>query len=104
MSEDESALEPMIVILQPEDGRGKAIPYSHNGEEFVMVLEGVVTVMLGEREFELYPGDSYHIMSKVPHYAGNFTNRLAQALIVSTPKLLKRIREERARKIEEERL
>jgi mannose-6-phosphate isomerase-like protein (cupin superfamily) len=96
MSDEESVLEPIIAIMAPETDRTRVQTLSHEGEEFLMVLEGIVTVILDGREFELYPGDSYHIMSKVPHYVGNFTNRIAQMLMVNTPKIFKKVRAERA--------
>jgi transcriptional regulator with XRE-family HTH domain len=91
MDEAESVLEPIIAIMSPEKDRSRAQMISHEGEEFAIVLEGIVTLILDGKEFELHPGDSYHIMSKVPHYVGNLTNRLAQLLLVNTPKIFKRV-------------
>jgi transcriptional regulator with XRE-family HTH domain len=101
MSEDESVLEPMIAVMPPEKDRKHAIPCGHEGEEFMMVLDGVATVILDDREFELYQGDAFHIMSNTPHYVGNFSSRVTQVLYVNTPKILKKARNARAEKIRE---
>ena len=81
----EGVLEPMIAVLRPEE-RGAVCPAPHKGEEFCIVMEGVATLILDKKEYELYPGDSYHIMSDVPHCVCNFTNKLTHVLYVNTPK------------------
>ena len=88
MEEDESVLEPVIAVIPPEQSRDGIQLISHEGEEFGIVLEGIVTLILGSREYDLNPGDSYHIMSKIPHYVGNHTSKLCQLLIINTPKTL----------------
>jgi transcriptional regulator with XRE-family HTH domain len=100
MDEAESVLEPVVALIPPEKSRDRAQEVSHEGEEFVMVQEGIVTVIIEGKEYVLNPGDSYHIMSKVPHYVGNFTNRMAQLLLVITPKIFERVRKERVEKLE----
>jgi transcriptional regulator with XRE-family HTH domain len=99
MDEDESVLEPIIAVMPPEMDRDHAITFGHEGEEFMMVIEGIATVILGCEEFELYQGDSLHIMSGIPHYVGNFSNRVTQVLYVNTPKILKKVRKGRVEKI-----
>lgn len=59
--------------------------YQHDGEEFVYVLEGVLTLMLDATKYELYPGDSAHYDSKVIHNWGNCTNKIAKILTINTP-------------------
>jgi transcriptional regulator with XRE-family HTH domain len=82
---EEGKLEPIVAIIPPEKSRDEVQLISHDGEEFVLVLEGTVRLILGNKEYELNPGDSYHILSRTPHYVGNLTNRMCQVLIVSTP-------------------
>lgn len=59
------SMEPLIVELQetPE----KEIS-THDGEEFVYVLNGKVLLELGEDRFELEPGDSAYYLSVTPHW------------------------------------
>lgn len=78
-------LDPMIVHLYPEEDRETVIPYSHKGEEFCYVLEGILTFIIENEEFVLYPGDSLHIHSNTPHIWANFTNKIVKLLYVITP-------------------
>lgn len=82
-------MDPMIVTILPGQNTEEIKPYEHQGEEFVYVLEGVFTVFLEDRQYELYPGDSLHISSTIPHNWANFTNKLVKILSVSTPSVLK---------------
>ena len=83
-------LDPILVEVLPEE-QETAKPYSHSGEEFVYVLEGVLTVFMDDEEFKLYPGDSLHMLSTTPHNWANLTNKPVKILSVSTPSLLKKI-------------
>lgn len=81
-------LDPMIITILP--GETKEEPaqlLTHAGEEFCFVLEGILTYFIGEKEYELYPGDSVHILSSEPHNYGNFTNKLVKVLFLITPKV-----------------
>lgn len=82
-------LEPIIVLMKPEKEPGRAALASHDGEEFGYVLEGIILLMLEGKDYELYPGDSYHILSSEPHAAKNISNRMAKVLYVNTAKLLR---------------
>lgn len=57
-------MEALIVSLEemPEDHTSK-----HEGEEFIYVLEGKVTLKIGEDVFKLEPGDSAYYLSTTPH-------------------------------------
>lgn len=66
----EPLLMPILVTLRPHEEKGD--PFAHKGQEFVYVLEGVLTLLLGDEEHELYPGDSIHMESSTPH---NWLNR-----------------------------
>lgn len=58
-------MEPLVVQLQeaPEQE-----PSSHDGEEFIYVLNGSVLLEIGEEQFELEPGDSAYYLSTIPHW------------------------------------
>lgn len=83
-------LDPVLVEVLPGE-KEKVKPYSHSGEEFVYVLEGVLTVFLEDEEYKLYPGDSLHMSSTIPHNWANLTNKTVKIISVSTPSLLKKI-------------
>lgn len=77
---------PRIYTLYPFDGDEDQIElYSHEGEEFLYVLEGVVTFFLEDARYLLYPGDSIHIASTRRHNWANRTSRSAKILTINTP-------------------
>jgi transcriptional regulator with XRE-family HTH domain len=57
-------MEALIVRLEenPEDDMSV-----HDGEEFIYVLEGLVSLIIGADSFELEPGDSVYYLSTTPH-------------------------------------
>ena len=57
-------MEPLIVELEaiPEEERS-----IHQGEEFIYVLQGAVSLDIGDDHFELIPGDSAYYLSTTPH-------------------------------------
>jgi len=42
-------------------------PAAHEGEEFGYILEGNLRLWIEAREYDLEPGDSYHVASTSPH-------------------------------------
>jgi transcriptional regulator with XRE-family HTH domain len=58
-------MEPLLVTLaaQPEQEVS-----THQGEEFIFVLTGVVLLQIGDDRFELEPGDSAYYLSSTPHF------------------------------------
>lgn len=57
--------------------------YSHEGEEFLYVLEGVVTFFLEGRAMILYSGDSIHIDSQKEHNWMNRSTKTAKILAIN---------------------
>ena len=77
------SMEPLIVNLQqtPE----KEIS-THDGEEFIYVLNGTVLLELGEDHFELAPGDCAYYLSITPHWIAAATGSATiLAVIYSNP-------------------
>lgn len=73
-----------ITLLPGEQSEPvKAAP--HIGEEFIYVLEGVLTLLLEDRVAHLYPGDTAHFSSNILHTWYNETNKIAKMLIVNYP-------------------
>lgn len=77
--------DPMIVNILPSKENEEIIPYSHQGEEFIYVLEGICTIFINDLTYELYPGDSANFESTTPHNWGNLTNRIVKLLAVNSP-------------------
>lgn len=84
---EDQKMDPMFVILFPGQMRSDINLISHSGEEFCYVVEGILTYIIEDREYELYPGDSLHLPSHIPHNWGNFTNRLVKVVLVVYPKI-----------------
>jgi len=76
----------MPVINTYDEGGGMADPTTHDGEEFVHVLEGHIELTVGRAEpIVLGPGDSAYYRSDVPHSFRNAGNGVARFLGVTTP-------------------
>jgi mannose-6-phosphate isomerase-like protein (cupin superfamily) len=59
-------MEPFVVEIAPGKDT-EIIKSSHEGEEFLFVMEGSITVAYGTDVFELIKGDSIYLDSIVPH-------------------------------------
>lgn len=72
---------PEMVVLQP---RNKGVkPHPHQGEEFILVLEGVLTIVLEDSEISLSEGESLYMKSTTPHNWLNYTEKPIKFLYVS---------------------
>lgn len=78
-------LEPMMVHIAPGGRREEA--YGHAGEEFAYVVRGELLYEVDGVEHRLYPGDSVHLRSNVPHRMYNDTDELTIVVSVVTPRL-----------------
>ncbi len=58
-------MEPFLVTLEPSDTLEERS--SHDGQEFIFVLQGKMEVRLGEDVHILQPGDTIYYDSTVPH-------------------------------------
>ncbi|UKL00325.1 helix-turn-helix domain-containing protein [Brevibacillus brevis] len=76
------SLVPILVTLSPHGEKGT--PFAHKGQEFIYVLDGVLTLLLGEEEHDLFPGDSIHMESSVPHNWVNRTGEVTKFLCVNS--------------------
>jgi transcriptional regulator with XRE-family HTH domain len=60
------SMEPFVIDVRPGQG-GESLPSSHEGEEFLHVLEGSIEVRYGSETIHLGTGDSVYYDSIVPH-------------------------------------
>jgi len=58
-------MEPFLVTLEPRTE--EEAPSTHDGEEFIYVLEGMIEVQMGEKRERLQPEDSIYYDSTTPH-------------------------------------
>ncbi len=61
-------MEPMLVCLEPnEDEDKEPALVTHDGQEFNLCVEGIVKVVINDKEFLLNPGDSLYFDPSIPH-------------------------------------
>jgi transcriptional regulator with XRE-family HTH domain len=78
-------MEPFIIDIEPTDETNYEVS-SHEGEEFIFVMEGVVEVAYGKRTHVIEAGDSIYYDSIVPHHVHGFQGQQAKILaVVYTP-------------------
>ena len=78
-------LLPRLIELLPINSDEEITSYPHEGEEFVYVLEGTLTLFINNEQIDLFPGDSAHYTSSTPHNWANYTNKIVRLLVVRTP-------------------
>lgn len=79
---------PKYVEILPQKVVEETEAYSHEGEEFVYVLEGILTLTLGGETMDLYPGDGAHYGSRLSHNWSNQTSKAVKFITVNTPNFL----------------
>lgn len=77
--------DSMLVTILPSKGVEEVIPYPHDGEEFIYVLEGICTIFINDSTYDLYPGDSANFQSTSPHNWANLTNKIVKIIAISSP-------------------
>jgi transcriptional regulator with XRE-family HTH domain len=76
-------LQPIKVIV-PLSRQG-ADHYHHDGEEWIYVLAGGLTLSLAGKTYELNPGDAAHFDSRLPHRLIARGDCDAEVLLVAAP-------------------
>jgi transcriptional regulator with XRE-family HTH domain len=74
------SMEPFFITLEPTTEPQDLS--SHEGEEFIVVVSGEVSLVYGNEEHILGPGDSMYYNSVVPHYVGAHGDAPAQIYAV----------------------
>jgi len=78
-----TVMEPHLFRISPRAGSGEA--YTHEGEEFLHVLQGKLHISVAEVEYRLKPGDSFYFESATPHRWFNPGRTETRVLWVNTP-------------------
>lgn len=73
---------PLLVVLKPGQTEGNLI--THRGQEFLYVIEGILTVRIENEIYELGPTESLMLDSTQPHYWYNYSDREVKILCVSS--------------------
>ena len=78
-----TVMEPHLFRVAPEAGSGDS--YTHEGEEFLYVLRGELTITLEKEEYRLKTGDSFYFESATPHHWRNPGRAETLLLWINTP-------------------
>ena len=73
-------MEPFFIDVKPHDG--EAVLSTHEGEEFIYVMEGEIELAYGKDKYSLGKGDSIYYDSIVPHHLHAAGSRPAKILAV----------------------
>jgi quercetin dioxygenase-like cupin family protein len=57
-------MESLLVQLEENPSEDMSV---HDGEEFIYVLDGLVSLAIASDRYELSPGDSAYYLSTTPH-------------------------------------
>ena len=94
-NQTEFELLPRVFQVNPSCCPDESLEmYNHEGEEFIYILEGIMTVYVDGREYVLYPGDGMQIHSNVDHNWCNRTSKTARLLTVNFPNTFRALKEE----------
>lgn len=77
-------MEPFLVEFKKKKVE-KLSYFSHDGEEFIYLLEGVLEFRTEDQHYVLYPGDSLYFESSIPHAYRALERKNAKALTVVYP-------------------
>ncbi|MGA1862191.1 helix-turn-helix domain-containing protein [Deferribacter thermophilus] len=77
--------ETFVVTIKPGDQHKKL--FSHEGYEFMYILDGKIRLYLNNDVLELEEGDSIAFNSKIPHYAESIINGPSKILSVRMKKI-----------------
>lgn len=78
-------MEPFIIDIEETDETNYELS-SHEGEEFIFVMEGKVEIAYGKKNHVIEAGDSIYYDSIVPHHVHGYQGQAAKILaVVYTP-------------------
>ena len=75
------AFAPLLVVMKPNQNEGN--PITHEGQEFLYVLEGQLTVQISEKLHILNAFDSIMVDSRDLHYWYNYSDNDVRFLCIS---------------------
>ena len=80
---EKNEMEPILIELKKGKNSMEIDP--HDGEEFGYVIQGKITLMNGDEEYEVKKGETFYLKGNLPHYIVNKHDTLAKVIWVSTP-------------------
>ncbi|MDL2222233.1 XRE family transcriptional regulator [Parabacteroides sp. OttesenSCG-928-N08] len=88
LSQDKSGrhMEPFLIDVAPSEEGADFVPSTHEGEEFIYVMEGIIEINYGKNNYILEEGDSIYYDSIIAHHVHAANNETARILgVVYTP-------------------
>ena len=87
MAEDKSGrhMEPFLIEVAPSAPGEAFTPSTHEGEEFIYILEGTAKFTVDGKEYVVTEGESIHYPSTLLHSIVNIENRELVFLCIVTP-------------------
>ena len=84
-SKSDRHMDPFIIDVSPTQDNDFVLS-SHEGEEFILVMEGTMEISYGKNTFLLEEGDSIYYDSIVPHHVHAYKGQAAKILaVIYTP-------------------
>ena len=74
-------MEPFIIDIETTEETNYELS-SHEGEEFIFVMEGAVEISYGKNNYVIEAGDSIYYDSIVPHHVHGYQGQAAKILAV----------------------
>ena len=74
-------LRAFMVTIEPKQAH-KPIAYKHEGEEFILVMDGDLQLTLGSKVHHLRQGESIHFNSEIPHKLKSISEEITRCVVV----------------------
>ena len=74
-------LRAFMITIESKQAH-KPVAYKHEGEEFIFVLEGDLSLTIGTKTHRLRPGESIHFNSTIAHTLKSTSNQPTRCLVV----------------------
>jgi len=84
----EKLMQPFLFVARKDENDGRHV-FSHDGEEFIFILEGRMSYRVGNTEYALEPGDSLYFDSIEKHSLYPITDEVKYVAVFTQSKLEK---------------
>ena len=75
-------MDPMLIYIEEDENKEMS---THEGEEFMAVIDGKILVKYGQEQYILEQGDSVYYNSVVPHFIGAIDGPATILAVLYTP-------------------
>jgi transcriptional regulator with XRE-family HTH domain len=82
LSRNPGGIQAFKLLLNPGDRAGEPEQKTHEGYEWMYVLEGRLRLILGEHDFVLSVGEAAEFDTRLPHWFGNADGRPVELLVL----------------------